>query len=184
MRRFLTVVGGVVAIALAARVTATVPGSPVPQSAQTLAVLVVGGVLGVRLATATLLAYLLVGALGAPVFADGGSGWFHLTGPTAGYLLGFVLAAAGLGWLADRGRLGGVPSCIGAMLAGHALILGLGWAWLAGSLGAARAFTEGVGPFLVGSAVKSVLAALVVLAVIRVRSAGRSAEATAPPSPP
>lgn len=184
MRKVLTVGLGVVAIALAARVTATVPGSPVPQSAQTLAVVVVGGVLGLRMATVTLGAYLLVGALGVPVFADGGSGWFHLTGVTAGYLLGFVLAAAGLGWLADTGRLRRVLPCFGAMLGAHALIMGLGWAWLAGSLGTARAFGEGVAPFLAGAGVKSLLGALIVVAVLRVRDLTPSREATEPPSPP
>lgn len=172
------------AIAVAARITATIPGSPIPQSAQTLAVVVVGGLLGARLAAAALFAYLLAGGLGAPVFADGGSGWFHLTGLTGGYLLGFVLAAVGMGWLSDRKRLRRILPCLGAALGAHALIMGIGWAWLAGSLGAARAFEEGVRPFLVGAGVKSVLAAVVLVPVARWRAAPRPGGATPPRSPP
>ena len=170
---------GVVVVALSARVTATIPGADVPQSAQTLAVLVVGSLLGARDGALTLTAYLRdcrrnrrpslcrrwvgVGALGradrrvstglcrgsrsgrsisrprpapARVFAGGGSGWAHLVGPTAGYLLGFVAAAAVAGRLADRGLLRRFGPAIAVMICGHALILTLGWLRLAWMLGA------------------------------------------------
>ena len=100
---------GVVIVAGSARVTATVPGVGVPQSAQTLAVLVVGAVLGARDGSLSLVAYVLVGGIGIPVFADGGSGWGHLVGPTAGYLLGFVIAAGAAGRTADLGLLRRIP---------------------------------------------------------------------------
>ncbi len=169
MRNLLAVIAGVLTVAVAARITATIPGSPVPQSAQTLAVLVVGALLGARLATAALVAYLALGALGAPVFADGGAGWFHLTGLTAGYLMGFVLAASLLGWLRERGRLGRLLPCAISMLVGHAVITTTGWAWLAASVGPGPAYAQGVAPFLVGGVLKSLVGAVVVVFALRWR---------------
>ena len=170
MRALLAVLAGVLVVAVAARVTATIPGSPVPQSAQTLGVLVIGALLGARLAATALVAYLAVGALGVPVFADGGAGWFHLTGLTAGYLVGFVLAASLLGWLRERGHLDRLLPCAIAMLAGHTVIMATGWAWLAASTGPGPAYTQGVAPFLMGGALKSLLGAAIVLLALRWRS--------------
>lgn len=154
-------------VALSARLSVTIPGSPVPQSAQTLAVLIVGALLGARDGTLAVGAYVLAGGLGLPVFSDGAAGWSHLVGPTAGYLVGFIVAAWGVGLLADRGRLGALWSALIAMLAAHAVILALGWLRLAGSLGPVAAFEGGVGPFLIGGIVKSFLAAgFVVLATV------------------
>ena len=93
-----SVLAGVAAVALAARVSVPVPGSPVPQSLQTLAVVLVGAWLGSARGAAALVAYLLAGALGLPVFADGGAGPAYATGPTAGYLAGCVAGAALVGW--------------------------------------------------------------------------------------
>ena len=153
------IAASILLIALSARISTAIPGTTVPQSAQTLAVLLVGGFLGARLGSLALLGYLAFGALGAPVFADGASGWTHLFGPTSGYLLGFVLAAALVGWSADRGKLYRIGSTLVVMLAGHAVILGAGWLGLVRSLGPTAAFAAGVAPFLVGGLVKSVLAA-------------------------
>ncbi|MEJ2207386.1 MAG: biotin transporter BioY, partial [Gemmatimonadota bacterium] len=158
-------------LALSARVSATLPGSSVPQSAQTLAVLVVGGLFGSRDGTLTVLAYLLAGGAGAPIFADGASGWTHLAGPTAGYLLGFVLAAAGIGLLADHRLLQRPASALGAMVGGHVLILGLGWTRLAWILGPEDALRQGVTPFVAGGCIKSLIAATVVVAVYRLQPA-------------
>jgi biotin transport system substrate-specific component len=160
---------GLVVLAVAARISVSIPGSAVPQSAQTLAVLVVGALLGLRDGTTTLALYLAVGALGAPVFADGGGGWTHLTGPTAGYLAGFLVAGGMVGALADRGFLRRAGPAVAWMVAGHGLILALGWLRLAGALGPSEAFGQGVGPFLWGGGVKSVLAAGIVVGVARAR---------------
>lgn len=161
-------------IAISARLDIPIPGSPVPQSAQTFAVLLVGVWLGARLGAVALFAYLLAGGLGAPVFADGASGWGHLVGPTAGYLVGFLLAATLMGSLSDRGHLSRLPLAIAGMLAGHVVILGLGWARLGAALGPAEAWAQGVAPFLVGGLVKSLVAAL--LAVLFVRMLDRTRE--------
>lgn len=130
-----------------------------PQTGQTLAVLIVGAVLGpLRGATAVVI-YVALGALGLPVFADGDAGWDRLTGPTGGYLVGFVAGAV----IAGRGalRIASWPRLVLVMLAAHAAILALGFARLAVTLGAADAYARGVEPFFVGALVKSALAALV-----------------------
>src|ERR687893_2110175 len=94
-------------VALMAQVA--IPLWPVPLTLQTLAVLLTGAALGSRRGTLALLVYLAEGAVGLPVFAGGASGVAYMLGPTFGYLVGFVLAAGLVGWLAERGwdrRLG------------------------------------------------------------------------------
>lgn len=150
----------VLAIGIFARFDLNVPGSPVPQSAQTLAVLLVGAVLGARAGILALLTYLAFGAVGAPLFADGAAGWQHLLGPTSGYLVSFVVAAGVVGWLADRGSLERFGPALTAMLAAHAIILALGWLRLGTAIGFGEAFLQGVQPFIVGGVAKSLLAAL------------------------
>ena len=154
----------VVATALAARVDVPIPGSPVPQSLQTFAVVLAAVWLGSRDGAVALLLYLLVGLLGAPVFADGAAGVAVLTGPTGGYLIGFVLAAALGGAIAARRHRERIwqPVVLLAGVAAHVLILAAGWAGLARQIGAAAAWQHGVAPFVVGGLVKSLAAALVV----------------------
>lgn len=161
---------GVAAIALGARLSVALPGTPVPQSAQTLAVLLVGGLLGPIWGPISVVSYLLAGVCGLPVFADGASGAKVLAGPTAGYLVGFVVAAWWMGWCRDR-----VDSYSHWLLAGllaHAVVLGFGWARLAMSVGGPGAVEAGVSPFLLGGLWKS-LAAAVVLAARGRSSHGR-----------
>lgn len=146
---------------LAASASVRVPFWPVPMTLQTLAVLTLAAVYGCRLGTAAVLAYLLVGAAGLPVFAgtpERGLGLAYMMGPTGGYLLGFLPAAALAGALADRGwdrRLFGAGL---AMTLGLAVIMGAGWAWLALTLGPAEALATGVAPFLPAEVVKVCLA--------------------------
>lgn len=157
------VAGFVALMAAGARVDVPVPGSPVPQSLQSLAVLAAGLALGPRWGAVAALVYLGLGAAGLPVFADGHSGLDVFTGPTAGYLLAFPPAAALAGMLVRPGQavLPDLAMTLVAALAGHGLILTLGWAGLALKLGAAAAFSAGVAPFLWGMMAKSLtLAAL------------------------
>src|SRR5919201_1049128 len=88
------VLAGTGFVALAAQVSIGLPFTPVPITGQTFAVVLVGASLGALLGLASLGLYLFVGALGAPVYADGNHGWDVLTGPTGGYIVGFVLAGA------------------------------------------------------------------------------------------
>ena len=145
----------------------SVPGTSVPQSAQTLAVVLVGAFLGARDGTLAVALYLLSGAVGLPVFADGASGWLHLIGPTGGYLAGFVLAASMAGWMADQGYLAHLRTAVVVMIVGHVIILSLGWLRLAWSLGPREAFAAGTAPFLWGGLAKSIIAGVVASAWTR-----------------
>jgi biotin transport system substrate-specific component len=159
----------VAGVALAARVSVPVPGTDVPQSLQTLAVLVVGSWLGAQLGAIALATYVLIGTLGVPVFSDGGAGWDHLVGSTGGFLVGFIVAAAAIGKCSDRGLMKRVGPALGSMLAGHVLILTFGWAWLTRSVGAAGAFSGGVAPFLIGGVAKSLVGTAVAVPLARRR---------------
>ena len=166
-RRVLAVVGGSALIAAAAQVS--VPFYPVPMTLQTLAVLVVGLTLGPRLGAAAVVAYLAEGAAGLPVFANFSNG-AAFAGPTAGFLVGFVPMAAIAGLAAGRG----LPAMVLAGLAASAVLYAFGLAWpmaVAGMLGLSvwgqgLPFAELAGgfmtPFLLGDAVKIVLAAMAV----------------------
>ena len=159
--RVLASLGGVLFIGLCAQVE--VPMVPVPMSLQTYAVLVIGAVAGPPLAGGTLLLYLLAGALGLPVFAGGASGLHHLAGNTAGYLVGFVLAAILVGFLAERWARDSFARLTVSLLLGHVVVLGLGATWLATKIGATAAIEGGFLPFLVGGLTKSILGAATVV---------------------
>lgn len=158
-------VAAVVAVALAAQVSVPVPGSPVPQSLQTLAVVLVGAWLGPRAGFLSIVLYVVVGALGVPVFAGGSGGLPHLTGPTLGYLLGFAAGAALMGWWVRQPWGRGLVGAFAGALVVHALILVFGWARLGAIVGPLSAFDTGVRPFAVGGFAKSVAAALLWLPV-------------------
>ena len=157
---------GAFVIVLGARLSFPLPGTELPQTAQTLGVLLAGAVLGFARGTLAVMLYLAAAALGLPVLSGGASGLEALTGPSAGYLLGFLCAAAALGQLADRGRIGrSVWRDTGAMLIAHGVILLLGGGWLALRIGVGAAWSGGVAPFLLGALAKSVIAAVLVRAL-------------------
>jgi biotin transport system substrate-specific component len=106
------------------------------------------------------LAYLVQGALGLPVFAKGG-GLAYMTGPTGGYLLGFLLAAWLVGRLAERGFDRRIPTALGLFLLGDLVIFALGVGWLASLIGLEKAWAAGVLPFLPAEALKIALAVAV-----------------------
>lgn len=160
----------VVAVALSAQVSVALPGTPVPQSLQTLAVVVVGAWLGPRDGALAVVLYIVVGTVGLPVFADGAGGPGHLVGPTLGYLVGFVVAAALMGswvrrpWAGPGWARAMLTSLAGAVLA-HGVILLLGWVRLGALVGPVEAFETGVEPFVLGGVAKSVAAALLWVAI-------------------
>jgi biotin transport system substrate-specific component len=160
---------GAAAVILAARISFSIPGTDVLQTGQTLAVVLCGALLGARYGTAAILVYLGLGAVGAPVFADGASGFSHLTGSTSGFLFGFLVAAWMTGALRDAGRLDPWRDALIGLVAAHGVILGLGWARLVlvPSLSLATAFTAGVAPFISGALVKSALGVGVIWAAER-----------------
>lgn len=149
----------------------TLPVSPVPITAQTFAVLLVGGALGFRRGVMSVGLYLALG-LALPVYAGGASGihtfvgreaghW--VLGATGGYLLGFLLASALVGRLAELGWDRHVGGAVVAMLLGNVVIYVVGVPWLMAATGfdVATALSKGVYVFLVGDLVKLALAGII-----------------------
>ena len=146
-------------VALTAQVE--IPLWPVPLTLQTLGVLLTGAVLGSRRGALALLLYLTEGALGLPVFAGGASGVGYMLGPTGGYLVGFVVAAGVVGWLAQRGWDRRLVWAAVAMVIGNVIIYVCGVAWLAVFLGDLwGALVKGMLLFVVGDLIKIAVAAL------------------------
>ena len=115
-------------IALCAKIS--VPFFPVPLTLQTFAVFLIGLTYGWRLGGITIVLYLAEGVLGLPVFAGGKSGLIVLMGPTAGYLVGFSLAATACGWFAERGFDRSYAKLFAALLVGNILLYVPGLLWL------------------------------------------------------
>lgn len=159
------------ALFLAAASWIEVPMFPVPMTMQTFAVTLIGALYGWRLGAITVLAWLGQAILGFPVLAGGAGGLAHFAGPTGGYLIAFPIAAALVGWLAERGwtAKGNIFHNLAAMLIGSAFILALGGAWLAGQIGVSDAFEFGVAPFILGGILKAVLATISVEATRRIK---------------
>jgi biotin transport system substrate-specific component len=181
------VVGFAIFTALLAQVRITLGFTPVPITGQTLAVLLSGAALGWRRGALSQVVYWAAGIF-MPVawYANdktGSSvskGWHAATGTTAGYLLGFVVAAALVGFLAERGQDRDLATSVPAMLAGTAIIYVCGAVWLAHELhipvanGDANALAFGVTPFLIGDAIKLCLAGA--LTPLAWKFAGNSAD--------
>lgn len=152
----------------------SVPFYPVPMTLQTLALFLIAATFGSRLAVATVGLYLVEGLVGLPVFAgtpEKGIGLAYMMGPTGGYLAGYLVAAALVGYAAERSWGRNLPGLLTAMLAGEAVILGLGFTWLAVLLGAEKAVAFGIGPFIVTDLVKVALAAALTSAGLRLKRA-------------
>ena len=156
------VVAGALLIYLTARISFLVPGSPVPISGQTFGVLLVGGALGFRRGLIGVGLYVLLGVIGLPFFAEGKGGLTVIWGATGGYLIGFVVAGALVGRLAELGWDRKIGGAIGAMLLGNALIyvIGLPWLGVVTSSTPEETIALGLTPFLFGDALKLVLAAV------------------------
>ena len=152
---------GVALLALASKVQ--VPFWPVPMTLQVLAVLMIGATAGARLGGATVLAWLGLGALGAPVFATG-AGLAYMMGPTGGYLAGFLAAALVVGYLADKGHGRTIVSALLMLLAGVVIIYALGLGWLGSLIGAEKAIAAGLMPFIPAEVLKVALGTAILTA--------------------
>ncbi|TFH01054.1 MAG: biotin transporter BioY [Calditrichales bacterium] len=155
------VIGGSVFIALCAQFSFSVPFSPVPITGQTFAIILTGAFLGSRMASLTVIAYLLEGIAGLPVFAHAQFGLAHLFGPTGGYLIGFVPAAFVTGWLAEQGWGKSIFATFVMMGLGTALVFVCGLSWLSLFFGSNNVIEIGLFPYLPGAFVKIVLATLI-----------------------
>ncbi len=160
---------GTLLLTLSAR--AQIPFYPVPLTLQTLVVLVLGAAYGGRLAAATVALYLIEGALGLPVFAgtpEKGIGLAYIMGPTGGFLVGFLFAAAFVGFCAERGWDRSIGKLLAVMAIGHAIIFVFGLAWLGSLIGWNRAWIGGAEPFILATLVKTLLAAAIMPALWKV----------------
>lgn len=185
-RRLLTdlalVAAGAALVALCAQLA--IPLWPVPATAQTLAVLLVGASLGALRGALSLALYAALGTLGLPVFSGASSGIETVKGSTGGFILGFVLAAALAGWLAQRGWDRRFPTALASFALAAALPFTIGLPWLGHWLGQvgqaddlASVLAAGLYPFVVGEVLKVVAAALLL------RLAWRATTRTPPPHP-
>jgi biotin transport system substrate-specific component len=152
------VLAAAVLTGIAAQVLIPLPFTPVPITLQTFTVLLAGAALGPIRGGLSMLLYLVVGLAGVPWFSEQRSGWEFAS---FGYIVGFVLAAALVGWLARRGLDRSIVGAIGIMVVGNLVIYAIGVAWLANQLSVdlPTALEFGAWPFLIGDALKIALAA-------------------------
>ncbi|MBN2271818.1 MAG: biotin transporter BioY [Sedimentisphaerales bacterium] len=151
------IIGGSLLIAVSAQIAI---GFPVPITGQTFAVLMIAALLGSRRAVACVLTYLAEGAAGLPVFAQANAGLVVFRGFTAGYLVGFVVAAFVVGLLAEKGWDRTFGTTVLAMLIGNIIIYAFGLTWLSCLIGVRDAIAGGLYPFIPGDILKTVLAAV------------------------
>ncbi len=188
-RQAMFVALGIAALAVAAKVQVPMWPSPVPVTLGTFAVLAIGAAYGPRLGLATIGGYMLLGLLGADVFAGSSAdahGWAYMSGATGGYLLGYVLATALLGGLARRGWDRSVGLMALAMALGNVAIYVPGVLWIhhviaQGAFDPAtyasvweQTLAWGLTPYLIGDAMKLALAALLLPAIWKLVGSARA----------
>ena len=171
------VVGFALLTALAAQVVIPLPFTPVPITGQTFAVLLSGAALGSRLGATSQALYWGLGAAGLPFYTQASGGWEAATGATAGYLVGFIVAAYVVGLLAERRQDRNVATAIPAFLTGSVIIYAFGVTWLWYSVAAFttadQAIAAGLTPFIIGDVIKIALAGIALPAAWAVVGAAR-----------
>jgi biotin transport system substrate-specific component len=175
MTKGIAILIGSLILALSAQIA--VPMYPVPMSMQTYAVLIVAALGGWTVGFGAIVAYLLEGAIGLPVFANGGAGLAYMAGPTGGFLIGFAVSGAIVAFAAERGLLRTWGGAIALLTVAHLAVFLPGVAWLAGFLSMVKgmslttalttAFFSGFVPFVAGTVLKTGLAVLTVRAADR-----------------
>jgi biotin transport system substrate-specific component len=154
---------GVLFTALLAQVAVPVPGSPVPITGQTLAVVLTAATLGPLRGTAVQVLYILTALVGLPFYSEASGGYDVVFGATGGYVVGFIPAAYLIGLAARHGADRQLWKSVPLFIAGQAVIFAVGVPWLAVSTGmsASQALDAGFYPFILGGIVKAAIAALV-----------------------
>lgn len=152
---------GTLVIIASTRISIPLPFTPVPISGQTFGVLLVSGALGFRRGALSIGLYVLIGLIGLPIFAQGRSGTGVIIGATGGYIIGFLVAGSLVGRLAELGWDRRILGALGAMAVGNIVIYLVGVPWLMYVLKVdlATGIAQGVTPFLLGDALKLILAA-------------------------
>lgn len=161
------IAGGIALLAASAQVAVPLPFTPVPITGQTFAVLLLGAGYGWRRGLVTFVGYLFVGMAGAAVFSPdpatgrARTGEQMLHAPSAGYVVGMLLAVGLLGWLTSRAWDRRLRTSVVQMLAASAVIYAVGLPWLAWSAGLSpeQTLVKGLLPFIVGDGIKLMLAA-------------------------
>ena len=166
------VLAGTGLVAACAQISINLGFTPVPITGQTFAVVLVGGALGAVRGTASLFLYLWLGVAGAPIYADHAHGWSVITSPTGGYIVGFVIAGAVIGRLAEQKWDRRFSSSVAAMLTGNVIIylVGLPWLWwqITPHPSLEKTFEYGLYPFVPGDIFKLYLAGALLPAAWRV----------------
>ena len=152
--------GGTGFLAAMAQLAFPIPGSPVPVTGQTLAVLLIGTAFGSQLGLATTSLYIALGVAGLPFFTQGTHGLSHVTGATGGYLIGMVLASYIAGALAEKKWDRKFSTVIPTMIISNVVIFtcGLLWSQHATLQSWSWTFAHGFTPFIVGEALKITIA--------------------------
>tara|TARA_B100001245_G_scaffold82932_1_gene59545 strand:- start:503 stop:1069 length:567 start_codon:yes stop_codon:yes gene_type:complete len=159
LKNIALVLFGTLLLALSSKVQ--VPFWPVPMTMQTFIVFIIGMAYGWKLAFCTLVAYLLEGALGLPVFAKGG-GLLYLTGPTAGYLYGMTIAAGVIGAFAELGYNNSYFKSLISLIIGTFIIFLFGIGYLGSVIGYDKALAGGLYPFIPSEFFKIGLAVILI----------------------
>jgi len=143
------------AVGFSALVRIPIPGTPIPVTLQTFALLASAGILGRYYALEMVAWYLVLGIAGAPFFA-GGSGIAHLVGPSGGYLFGFIVASALVGFLRGEGAIRGIAVYLCAALAIY--VPGLIWLHLSTAATWSQTIAMGFLPFIIADLLKALAA--------------------------
>lgn len=149
-----------------------VPMIPVPITFQTVAILLIPALFGLKLSMSALTSWLALGAMGLPVFAGNIAlpGLTYFMGPTGGYFIGFIMASIATAFVIHTLRVIKIMPITFLFLTMHALILFTGWIWLSyglPNLGAEKAWITGVLPFLTGAILKTAILTALVYPVVK-----------------
>lgn len=158
LRQIAVILGASIIIALFAPVSIPLPFTPIPIATQAHVILLLSCLLGSKRASLAVMTYLFQGAMGLPVFAGGMGGVAILAGPKGGYLLGYLAAAFVTGYIAERMKNRTASKALLAMAVGNLVVYLFGLPWLSLFVGWQNAFVLGMLPFLVGDALKLVVA--------------------------
>lgn len=160
----LSILAGSLVVALAAQVEIKLPFTPVPLCLAPFAVLLTGVFLGSKKGACAILAYLLEGAIGLPVFSGGAGGIAWLLGPTGGYLAGYVAAAFAAGFFVEKGLCTSFVKSFFWMVVASAALFAFGLLQLSFFVGADLVYATGLAPFIPGDLVKCAAIATILAA--------------------
>ncbi len=166
---------------LLAQIRFYLPGTPVPVTGQVFGVFLAGILLGTWGGVSQLI-YFGIGVAGIPWFAGYNSGFAYITGPTGGYIIGFIMAAFFIGYIIDRYiRFRKLYPMIALMLFSTFVLIYIPgliqfYIWSGTSLGLGELFIMCVFPFIAADFIKAVIAALIATSIIPKRAYGREVD--------